>query len=98
MFLVSQLSSYPGDYVSERPSIERIAETLEKLEEDVLRVPLARPRGVRRAILSFGEPIDARDVGSTAREATELLEARVQAILDELAGEGREGARGCARC
>ena len=38
LFFVIQLYSYPGDYVAEKPSIERIAETLDKFEEDVLRV------------------------------------------------------------
>src|SRR4030095_5547183 len=37
LFFVIQLFSYPGDYVAEQPTIERIAETLDKVEEDVLR-------------------------------------------------------------
>jgi len=36
LFFAVQLFSYPGDYVAEDPSIERIAETIDKLEEDVL--------------------------------------------------------------
>ena len=36
--LVTQLYSYPGDYVSEKPTVERLAETLDKLEEDVRRL------------------------------------------------------------
>ncbi len=37
LFLVVQSFSYPGDYVDAKPSIERMAETLDKFEEDVLR-------------------------------------------------------------
>ncbi len=36
VFLIVQLYSYPGDYLLEHPSTERVAETLDKLEEDVL--------------------------------------------------------------
>ncbi|MGB7324159.1 MAG: 1-acyl-sn-glycerol-3-phosphate acyltransferase, partial [Rubripirellula sp.] len=36
LFLVVQSFSYPGDYVVDRPSIERMAETIDKFEEDVL--------------------------------------------------------------
>ena len=38
LFLVVQLFSYPGNYMAENPTIERIAETIDKLEEDVLQV------------------------------------------------------------
>jgi hypothetical protein len=36
LFFVLQLYSYPPDYLGEEPSVERLAETLDKLEEDVL--------------------------------------------------------------
>jgi hypothetical protein len=58
LFLVVQLFSYPGDYVQEHPTVERMAETLDKFEEDVLGVFSASIRGQRRAIVSFGEPIE----------------------------------------
>ena len=46
LFMVIQLYSYPGDYVDANPSIERMAETLDKFEEDILGAlprPSARP-------------------------------------------------------
>ena len=49
LFLVVQLYSYPGDYVAEKPSIERMAETLDKLEEDVLErfsAKVPRPKAI----------------------------------------------------
>lgn len=85
VFLVVQLLSYPGDYLREQPSIERIAETLDKLEEDILRVPLATCRGTRRITLTFGEGIPVESVPRTqppVSELTRTLERRVQLLLD----------------
>jgi len=52
LFFVIQLYSYPGDYVAERPVIERIAETLDKFEEDVLQAtyPQSEDHDVSRPI------------------------------------------------
>ena len=86
LFMVVQAFSYPGNYVSERPSIERVAETLDKFEEDVLGVKTASIRGARKATVSFGEPIPveaSRGRKSAAPALTRLLEERVQALLDE---------------
>ena len=41
VFLVVQLFSYPGDYVAQQPTVERLAETLDKFEEDILHVKTA---------------------------------------------------------
>ena len=87
LFMVVQLFSYPGDYVSEHPSIERIAETIDKFEEDVLGAPTATIRGARRAVISFGEPIEVehtRDRKAAIPALTKSLEKRVQALLDEI--------------
>ena len=87
LFFVIQLYSYPGDYVAEKPSIERIAETLDKFEEDVLRVRYPTPRGTRHATVRFGEPIPLSNE-KASREATAALttqlEQRVQGLLDEI--------------
>jgi hypothetical protein len=84
LFLAVQAFSYPGDYVAERPSIERIAETLDKFEEDLLGVPTATIRGARQAIVVFGEPIVLQP-GSrpdpTARQLTQTLQDRVAGLL-----------------
>ncbi len=84
LFLVVQLFSYPGDYVSERPTIERLAETLDKLEEDALSRFAATPRAARKATVYLGDPIPVE--GTRNREAaaklTDLLEQRVQEMLD----------------
>lgn len=85
LFLVIQLYSYPGDYVAEAPTIERIAETLDKFEEDVLRVAYPKSRGRRRATVTFGEPIPvAAERGSrdAVAELTSRLEQGVQLLLN----------------
>ncbi|MEX0866752.1 MAG: lysophospholipid acyltransferase family protein, partial [Pirellulales bacterium] len=86
VFLVVQLYSYPGDYVRENPTIERIAETLDKFEEDVLRVFSATVRAQRRATVLFGEPIpvEAGRKREAARELTRQMEQAVQGLLDSI--------------
>jgi len=84
VFLAVQLFSYPGNYVAQQPSIERIAETLDKFEEDVLGVPTATIRGARKATLAFGEPI-AVEAGRSKGGAAALarsMERRVQSLVD----------------
>jgi hypothetical protein len=79
------LFSYPGDYVAQQPSVERIAETLDKMEEDVLGFRTARIRGARKATIVFGEPIGVegeRGKKAAAAVLTRLLEERVQGLLD----------------
>jgi hypothetical protein len=88
IFLVVQLFSYPGDYVAERPTIERMAETLDKFEEDVLGVYSATVRGRRKATVSFAEPIpldSGRKQKGVISELTSALETGVQQQLDQLA-------------
>lgn len=87
IFFVTQLFSYPGNYVDENPTIERMAETLDKFEEDVLEVYSAEIRGRRKATVSFGEPITAepsRDRKNAARDLTQAVEQGVQKLLDEI--------------
>jgi 1-acyl-sn-glycerol-3-phosphate acyltransferase len=89
LFFVIQLFSYPGDYVAEQPSIERIAETLDKFEEDVLRADFPGVRGTRRAVVRFGEPIPVpkeREGKGAVEKWTDLVESRVQGLLDEING------------
>lgn len=94
LFLVIQLYSYPGDYVAENPSIERIAETLEKFEEDVLKVAYPKSHGRRRASVLFGEPIPVaaeRGQRDAVADLTSRLEQNVQSLLNQKA-IGSDGA------
>jgi hypothetical protein len=82
--LVLQLYSYPGDYLSEKPSVERMAETVEKFEEDIYGA--ARPKGRRRARVLLAEPIDLKQVAaerarSAAHDVTVRLEEAIQQLM-----------------
>ena len=85
LFLAVQAFSYPGNYVAQEPTIERMAETLDKFEEDVLGYKTARIRGTRRVTVTFGEPIPIeRQKGKKGAAAalTRTIEERVQGLLD----------------
>lgn len=94
VFIVVQAFSYPGDYVNENPTVERLAETLDKFEEDVLGVETASIRAARRMVVSFGDPIEVtadRSAGGaklTPAALTARLEQAVQALLDEIGSSG----------
>jgi 1-acyl-sn-glycerol-3-phosphate acyltransferase len=82
--LVLQLYSYPGDYLSEKPGLERMAETVEKFEEDIYGA--ARPKGRRRARVRLGEPIDLKEVAAerartAAHDVTARLEEAIQGLM-----------------
>jgi hypothetical protein len=85
-YLCAQLFSYPGDYVAERPSIDRLAETLDKFEEDILERPTATVRARRRAVVVLGEPIlvSKEKKRNAAAELTRTIEERVQSLLDSV--------------
>lgn len=87
LFIVTQLFSYPGTYVSAKPNIEDMAEVLDKFEEDVLRNPTAAIRGTRRAVVTFGDPVPVEPgkFGKAQIHAlTEKLEQEVQTLLDSI--------------
>ena len=82
--------SYPGKYLSQHPTTDRIAETIFKLEEDVLQAeqyPVERQAEVR-----FGEPIDAGqfleqehvNAKTGVRPMTRLLKLRIKELVDQM--------------
>jgi len=84
LFFVTQLSSYHGDYSAENPTIERMAETIDKFEEDVFSLQAPTPRGKRIALVHFGTPIELHDKTDTAVQLTHDLEAAVQKLLNNI--------------
>ena len=87
MFFVIQLYSYPGHYVAENPVIERLAETIDKFEEDVLHAVYPAIRGTRMAVVQFGDPITIpgeKQSKSSISDWTDRLEKRVQELLDDI--------------
>lgn len=95
VFVAFQTYSYPGNYLRGTPTLERLAETLMKCEEDFLGIDESLPRGPRKAVLRVGEPIDVREhIAAVSRPRQALtgltieLERRIQAALDAI-GPGR---------
>jgi hypothetical protein len=87
MFLVTQLYSYPGNYLEENPTIERLAETLDKLEEDALEASYPTVHAEREVLVRFDKPIElppGKEKRIVAAELTDLMEERVQSMLDEM--------------
>jgi len=88
IYLAIQLFSYPGEYIREKASMDRIAETILKFEEDLFGE--LRIKGRRRAEIVFCDPIDVRacldDYATDAKGTVHSLTSRIeQAIGDALA-------------
>ncbi len=90
LFVAVQLYSYPGQYLREERSVHRIAETILKLEEDVLgEASYASPRDVH---IRFGAPIDVKvflkDRSLNAKTGvgplTALLSEEIESMLRDL--------------
>ncbi|MFP6885954.1 MAG: hypothetical protein VB997_00275, partial [Opitutales bacterium] len=87
--LAYRLLTYPGTYLEENPTLDRMGETIQKVLED-LHSAILPPYAPRRAIVRFGEPIDlavelSRGKGrSQVTELTQRFEGAVQAGLDAL--------------
>ena len=87
LFFATQLYSYPGQYIREKPTDDRIAETILKFEEDVFGV--YRIKGRRSARVIFCEPIDLytyldqhkTDSKSAVREVTTRIESAIQNVF-----------------
>lgn len=88
--LAFRITSYLPDYVAEKPTLDRVSETIEKLAEDVLR-KMIDPIGPRRAFVRFNDPICLNDyIGESKRgkqairDLTAACEAAVQGGLDAI--------------
>lgn len=83
--LALRMLGYTGNYVAEHPTLDRFAETAEKLLED-LESRAQRPYGKRRAIVRLCEPIDLREHSGRAAvgAVTDQVEVAVQSAIDEI--------------
>jgi 1-acyl-sn-glycerol-3-phosphate acyltransferase len=87
LFAAQQLYSYRGRYLESRPTLDRIAETLFKLEEDVLGA--GTYPAARFAEIAFGNPIEigisvrasGRSARASAATLTRELRERIQDML-----------------
>lgn len=82
LYLVQQLSCYPPDYMSSRPTSDRVLETVERLEEDL--TGRTRVHFPIEATVEVGEGIEVapeRDRGAVQDPLMQALEARLQEML-----------------
>jgi len=87
LYFAFQLYSYPGQYLKDKASMDRIAETLHKFEEDVFEE--YRILGKRQAEVVFCNPIDVmdyvdsyeKDPKGTLEELTRCMESSIQTVL-----------------
>ena len=86
LFTVMQLYSYPGDYLDDNPSIERVAETIDKLEEDITHANLPTVHARKHVEIRFGDPLQVESHRS--RDSVTVLSNqardRVQALIDQI--------------
>jgi 1-acyl-sn-glycerol-3-phosphate acyltransferase len=88
--LAFKILSYLGDYVHRHPTLDRYAETVEKLCEDI-HSQMHPAYGTRKAYVRLGEPIDLTNhLGSRLRDAVGQLTAAsqnaVQNGIDQING------------
>ncbi|HEV2283712.1 MAG TPA: 1-acyl-sn-glycerol-3-phosphate acyltransferase [bacterium] len=95
--------SFADDYVLNRPTPERIAETLTKLEREIRGRYVELPKVRRSAAVTVGEPIDVRgylaayDARGTRKETilrlTRDLQTGIQIMIDAANAAGDTGGR-----
>lgn len=86
LYLAQQIASYPADYISTRPSNERLLETVERFYEDLTDKGLVC--GNLKAVIRVGEAIEVptqRDRSAETDPLMNQIEQRLQAMLDDLA-------------
>lgn len=86
--LALRIHGYLTPYLTDRPTIDRYAETVERIAEDFYSRTMPRT-GPRRAMAMIGAPIDVRDhLGAKSRDViaalTDEMERRVQEGIDVL--------------
>ncbi|MEM9418785.1 MAG: 1-acyl-sn-glycerol-3-phosphate acyltransferase [Planctomycetota bacterium] len=88
--LAYRIASYPMGYAAEKPTLDRVSETVEKLEEDLL-TKMPAPMCRRHAYVHFNAPIDVSHLlaehpklRAAVSSFTSQTEAAVQAGIDHL--------------
>ncbi len=88
IYLAQQVSCYIPDYLTTRPSVTRLLETVERYEEDL--TDAVRVHGSLKVILQVDEAIEVspqRDRSAPVDPLMVRIEERLQGMLDELALE-----------
>ena len=88
IYLAQQVASYPHDYLTTLPTIDRILETVDRFEGDL--TDKISVKGELRVIIEVGEPIVVKPTRDRTQDEDPLvqrLEQDLQAMLDKLAIE-----------
>ncbi|MCK5849955.1 MAG: hypothetical protein KAH23_03495, partial [Kiritimatiellae bacterium] len=85
IYMAVTLYSYPGQYLRDNQSMDRIAETIHKLEEDTFGDSAIQGR--RTVEVTFCEPIDLSDYTksrskSVATKITSQIESEIKRVLE----------------
>ena len=89
IYLAQQLSNYPPDYL-DRPSVDRLRETIERFEEDL--TDRVRVHGQLKAVIEVAPRIEVspkRDRKAAVDPLMERIDHDMQEMLDRLALESR---------
>ena len=89
--LAVRVLGYQGGYMATKPTLDRVAETVARLREDVHSLTFP-PAGKRRCIVQLGNPIDLRErlepfrskARQTIADLTRDCEAAVQSGIDDI--------------
>ena len=89
--LALRILGYQGGYMATKPTLDRVAETVARLREDVHSLTFP-PTGKRRCIVQLGNPIDLRErlepfrskARQTIADLTRDCEAAVQSGIDDI--------------
>ena len=88
LHIAQYLLSYPGDYLVSRPTIDRVLETLERLEEDM--IGRARIHGDLKAIIEVAPAIAVpaeRERGAKEDAVMAALETKLRELVARLSDE-----------
>jgi 1-acyl-sn-glycerol-3-phosphate acyltransferase len=88
IYLAQQIAAYPPDYLSSRPSVDRMLEIVEKYDEDLTDV--THPHAPTKVVIEIDEAIEVspeRDRGAAVDPLMAKLEQRLQGMLDRLSLE-----------
>jgi 1-acyl-sn-glycerol-3-phosphate acyltransferase len=81
LYLVQQLHCYPGNYISDHPSPERILETVERYEEDLK--DISRAHAPIHAVICVGDAVEVTEQRDRSKEGDPVTHA-VRAGLETL--------------
>ncbi len=85
LLFCENLSAHSHEYLTERPSLERIAETIQRIEETTVDRE-EEPIGELGATLTVGPAINVRAIAAAARAARGAVDPLMEAVDDGMKG------------